>query len=132
VVRVYWQLPNTYHALIETHPHKGQAARVRKAVNGNAPASKKQGGQHRLYFTPDQLKRRFRSLKFRMGLAGDVNKPVYVFLGEHRHTQRRMFEVNNSGFVFTSASERAAPQVEAALFARQQAKLGRLQQEGGV
>jgi hypothetical protein len=128
IVRLFWQLPNTYHSLIDTHPYKGQAARVRKAVNGEPPVSKKRDGHYRRYFTPEQLKCRHRSLKFRMGRSGDVNQPVYVFLGQHRVTQKRMFEVTNSGFYFTSASERVAPQVEHAFFARQEAKFERLRQ----
>lgn len=126
VVRLFWQLPNTYHALIEIHSHKGQAAKVRQAVKSESPASEKRGGNYRLYFTPEQLKRRFRSLKFRMGLAGDVNKPVYVFVGQHRYTHRRIFEITNSGFLFTSASERVQAVQERAFFAQQTTKFERL------
>lgn len=122
VVRLYWQLPNSYHSLVKLHPCRGQAAKVRRAVNSETPASLKRGGNYRLYFTPDQLKSRFHSLKFRMGLAGDVFKPVYVFLGQHRHTHRRIFEVTNSGFIFTDASERIAAVQERAYFRRQAAK----------
>lgn len=125
VVRLFWQLPNTYHALIEIHPHKGQAAKVRQAVKSESPASEKRGGNYRLYFTPEQLKRRFRSLKFRMGQSGDVNKPVYVFVGQHRYTHRRIFEVTNSGFLFTSASERVAAVQERGFFAHQTVKFKR-------
>lgn len=121
VIRLRWQLPNTYTALIEPHTHKGQAGKVRRAMNADLPADTKRGGSCRLYLaSPEALKRRYRSLKFRLGQLGDVNRPVYVYLGEHRRTRQGMFEITNSGLVFTEANERLAPKYERRLFRQQQ------------
>jgi hypothetical protein len=112
-IRLRWQLPNTYSALIAFHPHRGQAAKVRRAVNGGHPAAQKRGGHCPRYLaSADHLKRLHRSLKYRLGLLGDVRKPVYVYLGEHLRTRQGMYEVNNSGFVMTHPNERVHPQAE--------------------
>jgi hypothetical protein len=129
VIRLFWQLPNTYHSLIDTHPYKGRAAKVRKAVNGEPPVSRKRDGHYRVFFTEEQLKRRHASLKFRMGRLGDVFRPVYVYRGQHRASQKRIYEMTNSGFWVTSASERVASHIELAFFDRQKAKFDALQRK---
>jgi hypothetical protein len=118
-VRLRWQLPNTYHAAISHHPHKGQAAKVRRAVRAVFPASEKRGGHLRRYLSSaEKLKRLYRSLKFRMGLLGDVNQPVYVYMGVHHRTRAGMFEVTNTGFLFTHPNERLSPEQEQEAFTR--------------
>jgi hypothetical protein len=118
-VRLRWQLPNTYHAAISHHPHKGQAAKVRRAVRAVFPASEKRGGHLRRYLSSrEKLKRLYRSLKFRMGKLGDVNQPVYVYMGVHHRTKAGMFEVTNTGFLFTHPNERLSPEHEQEAFAR--------------
>jgi hypothetical protein len=125
-VRLRWQLPNTYHAAISHHPHKGQAAKVRRAVRAVFPASEKRGGHlHPMYLqSSDKLKRLYRSLKFRMGLLGDVNQPVYVYRGVHHRTKAGMFEMTNTGFLFTHPNERLSPEQEEAVLARRLKRAG--------
>lgn len=77
---------------------------------------------HLLFHNPSDLriqalKRRHRSVKFRMGELGDPNQPVYVYLGDHERSQSRIFEINNSGFVMSVVNERETPQEEAWYFA---------------
>jgi len=112
-IRLRWQLPNSYHAAITYHERRGQAANVRKALNAKYPAYTKRGG-HCLRYLPsfEKLKRLYRSIKFRKGLLGDVRKPVYVYRGEHRRTKHGIFEITNTGFLFTHPNERAAPKRE--------------------
>lgn len=107
-VRLMWQLPNTYHAEIISHSHKGQAAKVRKAVQStDDPADNKSGGQNRRYFqSPKKLKARHHSRKFRMGLLGDVNRKVYVYLGTHRNSKRGVFEYTAEKHPITHPDER--------------------------
>jgi hypothetical protein len=112
-VRLFWQLPNTYHSTIQPHAHRGQSAKVRRAVTSEYPAEIKRGGQCLRYLpSPDALKRRYRSLKFRMGKYGDTTKPVYVYVGRHKRSQRGVFEINSSGFVLTEPNERLSPKAE--------------------
>lgn len=112
-IRLRWQLPNTYHALISHHKKRGQSGRVRRAVNAGYPASEKRGGHFPHYLpTTEKLKRLYRSLKFRMGLLGDVDKPVYVYIGEHCRTGQGIFEITNTGFLFTHPNERVSSQRE--------------------
>jgi hypothetical protein len=117
-VRLRWQMPNTYFSTTYSTPHKGQASRVRKAVNAEYPPYSKRGGQCSLRYvmSPKKLKRLCRSLKFRMGLLGDVDRPFYVFLGEQRRTGQGIFEITNSGFVFTNANERVPIKAEKEYF----------------
>ena len=128
-VRLRWQLPNTYHSEINAHVHRGQASKIRRAVNAVFPAPEKRGGPLPLYLpTPEKLKRLYRSLKFRLGLLGDVNRPVYLYLGDHCRTGQGMFEITNTGFWFTHPNERASMIDEyvyfAALEQRMRSKIG--------
>jgi hypothetical protein len=117
-VRLRWQMPNSYFSATFSTAHKGQASKVRKAINAEYPPYSKRGGQCSLRYvmSPKKLKRLCRSLKFRMGLLGDVYRPFYVFLGEHRRTRQGIFEITNSGFVFTDANERAPIKAEKEYF----------------
>jgi hypothetical protein len=120
-IRLMWQLPNTYHAAIPTHTHNGQAAKVRKAVHStDDPAVTKSGGQIRLYYqSPKKLKARHHSLKFRMGLLGDVHRRVYVYVGTHPASQRGVFEYTAEKHPMTHPAERETPQREWRFFARE-------------
>lgn len=117
-VRLMWQLPNSYHSSIQTHAHKGQASKVRRAVRSiDDPADVKRGGEKRRYFqSAKALKARQRSRKFRMGLLGDVTKRVYVHLGRHKRSRRGVFEWTNREQPLTGADERASVEVEAIYF----------------
>ena len=130
-IRIAWQIPNTYHADIQRHPHNGQAKKVRKAAHSTLdPADTQSGGQVRLYYpSQKKLKARVRSLKFRMGLLGDVNRRVYVYLGKHRRSKRGVFEYTNRGYPITSPDEREKPETEALYFAVQAAETARFWQE---
>ncbi len=117
--RLCWQLPNSYHSTIKTHVHKGQAGKIRKAAQQSMddPANSKRGGKARLYFqSSKKLKARQRSRKFRMGLLGNVNQGVYVYLGQHERSRRGVFEYTNRGMPITSAGERATPLAEVDYF----------------
>ncbi len=116
--RLMWQIANTYHSTIESHSKKGQATKIRKAAQSiDDPANSKRGGKARLYFqSSKKLKAHQRSRKFRMGLLGEVNRPVYVFLGRHERSRRGVFEWTNRGEPITSAGERATPLNEAVYF----------------
>lgn len=121
VVRLRWQLPNSYHTTLRDHPKRGQAAKVRKAVNAMLPAAEQRGGYLLRYLSsPHKLKRLYRSRKFRMGLLGDADRPLYVFIGEHYRTKSGMWEITNSGWTFTHPNERLAAIREQAYFDRQQ------------
>jgi hypothetical protein len=124
-------MANTYHADIQRHRHNGQAKKVRKAAQRTLdPADNQSGGQVRLYYpSPKKLKARVRSLKFRMGLLGDVNRRVYVYLGRHRRSQRGVFEYTNRGYPITAAEEREKPETEALYFAVEGAATARYWQE---
>lgn len=120
IVRIRWQLPNTYTSSLKPHAHRGQAGKVRRKVTTDIPADTKRGGPCRHYLTPEELKRRFRSRAFRLGLKGDVNRPVMVFLGMHQRSKQGMFEITNSGFWFTHANERVKPEREQRFFREQE------------
>ncbi len=114
VIRVRWQMVNTYRAAVEPHAHRGQSKRIRAAARTvEQPVQPKRGGHCLRYVSsPEALKRLYRSRRFRMGLLGDVDRPVYVYLGIHKRRGERIHEISNSGFVFTQAGERATPTVE--------------------
>ena len=110
VARVRWQLPNTYLVgAIKQHHKKGQAAKVRRRVNGvteTMPADERRGGWHRLYFDQAATLRRF----VRKHPEAEAR---YVWRGENR-CRHGIFEINASGFPLTHALERATPRDERA------------------
>ena len=100
VTRLYWQTCNTYqvHGLRQ-HPRKGQAGKVRKAINNvlDQPANERRGGslRSRRYFdTPEGLKRQVD----RYGGA------YYLWRGENRRGWG-IFELNGTGFWVTYPDE---------------------------
>jgi hypothetical protein len=117
--RIMWQIPNSYHAQLPMHPHRGQASKVRRAVNSiDDPADIESGGQNRRYYpSPKALKARHRSLKFRKGLMGDVTKRVYVYLGRAPRGRRGVFEYTANAVPVTQAGERETAEKEALYFA---------------
>jgi len=107
VVRVRWQLPNTYYSSTLSMNRKGQARKVRRAVNAEYPPVSKPGGQCLRYLkSPKAMKRLYKNLKFRMGLLGDTKRPFYVYMGQHRRTGHGIYEICNTGYLFTYANER--------------------------
>lgn len=100
--RVYWRLPNSYKTkFIRQHPHKGQASKVRKAVNAalDRPADGKRGGDH-------ELRRYFDNAKHLKDFAARHHTTGYLWRGENRH-QAGVFEINRNGFPQTYTNERA-------------------------
>ena len=83
VERRYWQRPNSYTSRICPHAHRGQARKVRSAVNGVFSAET-DGGTRRTNYTAKAHYKRVRSRKFRLGQDGDVMEPVHVYLGMNR------------------------------------------------
>ena len=110
VARVRWQLPNTYLVgAIKQHHKKGQAAKVRRRVNGvteTMPADERRGGWHRLYFDQAATLRQFVR-------KHPETEARYVWRGENRW-RHGIFEINASGFPLTHALERATPRDERA------------------
>jgi hypothetical protein len=103
VVRHRWQLPNTYFSSLSQHYRRGQASKVRRAVNYSLelPADFKRGGLPRLYHdTPERLRRQARK--------NPELPPRYVWRGENRHGHG-IFEPNQNGFPMTHAKERLKP-----------------------
>ena len=100
VTRLYWRTCNTYQTRgIRQHPHKGQAARVRKAINAllDQPAAERRSGllrRKRYFDTPEGLKRYVRR-------HGGV---YYLWRGENRRGYG-IFELNSTGFCMTYANE---------------------------
>jgi hypothetical protein len=121
--RLRWQLPNTYHATLPSHAHRGQAAKVRRTVQTDIPVVQQRDGHCRLYYTSERYTRRCKSVKFRMGKLGDVHRAVYVYLGQHKRTQHGIYEISSSGFTFTDPNERARPTHERAHFGLEAARL---------
>jgi hypothetical protein len=117
--RIMWQMPNSYHAELPMHPHRGQASKVRQAVNSiDDPADIQSGGQNRRYYPSQKaLKARHRSLKFRKGLLGDVTKRVYVYLGTAPRGKRGVFEYTANAVPITQAGERETMEKEVLYFA---------------
>jgi hypothetical protein len=118
-VRLMWQIPNTYHAALPMHSHTGQASKVRRAVNSiDDPADIQSGGQNRRYYpSPKNLHATHRSRKFRMGLLGDVNRRIYVYLGTQPRNKRGVFEYTAQAVPITHQAEREQPKKEAIFFA---------------
>ena len=81
--RRFWQRPNTYTSSIRAHGHRGQARKVRKAVN-DAMSAETDGGPWRSNYTVQAHAKRVKSYKFRSGQAGAIDQPVHVYLGEDR------------------------------------------------
>jgi hypothetical protein len=101
-IRLYWRLPNTYQvAAIRQHPRRGQASKVRKAVNAefDHPAAMWRGGLQRLklYFDHPQRLRAYARKR------GGV---YYLWLGENKHGQG-IWEPTSTGFPDTRPRERA-------------------------
>lgn len=105
VARIRWQLPNTYLAgTVRQHHRQGQAAKVRRLVNGvteTMPAAKRRGGLHRLYFDQAETLRKF----VRTHPEAEAR---YVWRGEN-DLRDGIFEINESGFPLTHSRERAKP-----------------------
>lgn len=105
--RICWQLPNTYKTKgIKIHRHRGQAQKVRKAVNYELqqPANHWRGGFARcsLYF--DSVKRLRSYLKKHPGT-------YYLWRGKNKH-QQGIFEATSTGWSETTATERASFRIE--------------------
>jgi hypothetical protein len=100
VRRLYWQTCNSYQVRgIRQHPRRGQAGKVRKAINTvlNQPANARRGGSLRFkrYFeTPEGLKRQ----------ADKYGGAYYLWCGEN-HKGHGIFELNSTGFRQTQVNE---------------------------
>jgi hypothetical protein len=119
VVRVRWQLPNSYLVgAIRQHHKKGQAAKVRRRVNKAAetlPVDERRDGWHeRLYFDQAATLRQF------VRKHPEV-EARYVWRGENR-LRAGIFEINASGFPLTHCMERAKPREERDYFLVQEEK----------
>lgn len=128
VMRVRWQLPNTYFTKgVKQHRHRGQSAKVRRTVNSvlsNAflknhelqqPANVWRGGSLRCQLDSDR-KLYSRKLYFDSPskLASYVDKyggMGYLWLDENRHGHG-LFEVSVCGIAETQAHERETFWVE--------------------
>lgn len=106
LIRVCWQLPNTYRTKgIKQHPKRGQG---RKVLAGLLPLDSKAEGMHRnprIYF---QSSKRLRSTVRKWGT---VRHYRYLWLGVNRKGQQ-MYEPNENGFPDTTASERTSRRSE--------------------
>ena len=100
VTRLYWQTCNSYQVKgMRQHPRRGQAGKVRKAINDvlNQPANARRGGSLRFkrYFeTPEGLKRQ-------VDKHGGV---YYLWCGENSKGHG-IFELNGTGFRQTQVNE---------------------------
>jgi hypothetical protein len=116
VVRIRWQLPNSYLVgAIRQHHRKGQAAKVRRRVRVETetlPAKERRGGWHRLYFDQAATLRQF----VRKHPEAEAR---YVWRGENR-VRQGIFEINASGFPLTHGMERAKPREERNYFLTQE------------
>lgn len=92
VTRRFWQRPNTYTSTVSAHAHRGQARKVRKAVNG-AISAETDGGPWRTNYTAQAHYKRVRSRKFRVGEDGDVMQPVHVYMGVDRRSGAGVWEL---------------------------------------
>lgn len=102
VVRVRWQLPNTYFTRgIKQHRHRGQSSKVRRSVNHELqqPANSWRGGLPRckLYFNSST------KLKGYIKKNGGVG---YLWLDENNYGHG-VFEVTACGIAETKVGERA-------------------------
>jgi hypothetical protein len=107
VMRVYWQLPNSYEPHgIRQHPRKGQASKTRKAANDcfDLPANERRGGMHR-------LRRYFDSGEGLRSYTDKYNTVGYLWRGENKRGAG-MFEPSGDGFGVTTARERAGFKTE--------------------
>lgn len=100
-VRLIWQSPNTYKTRgIKQHPHKGQAPKVRKAVNEQLqqPDNKWRVGLPvvKLYF--DSQKRAKQHIKKHGGI-------VEMWRGRNKH-KHGIYEATQTGTAETNATER--------------------------
>lgn len=101
VVRVRWQLPNTYFAKgIKQHRHRGQSQKVRRTVNHELqqPAKQWRGGLLgcKLYFdSPTKLQ----------GYTEKYGGARYLWLDQNQHGHG-LFEATSSGITETQARER--------------------------
>jgi hypothetical protein len=108
VIRIRWRTSNTYQVSnIRQHPKRGQAKKVRKAVNHTSelPAENKRGGMQRLN------KMYFDNAKHLKVYTAKYHTIGYLWRGEARWG-RGVFEINNIGFWLTYANERVQPGVE--------------------
>ena len=100
VTRLYWQTCNSYQVKgMRQHPRRGQAGKVRKAINNvlNQPANTRRGGSLR-------FKRYFETSE---GLKRYVDKhggTYYLWRGENRKGHG-IFELNGTGFRQTQINE---------------------------
>ncbi|MBZ0296231.1 MAG: hypothetical protein K8L99_26970 [Anaerolineae bacterium] len=114
-VRLYWRMPNSYHTrTIREYPHKGQARKVREAVNDtlDEPADEKRGGgstRRRYFENPRHLRKHVEK----------HGKPGYLWMGVNRYG-RRLWEINRDGFLYTHVNERLAPAAEEELMGPRQ------------
>lgn len=112
VIRIRWRTSNSYQvSAIRQHHRHGQAKKVRKAVNDlfEHPTAEKRGGTH-------SLKRYFDDVKRLKVYTAKHDSMGYLWRGENRKG-RGIFEINNTGFWFTHANERAARPAENAYLA---------------
>ena len=103
VVRIRWRTSNSYQISgIRQHPKRGQARKVRQAVNSTIeqPASQSEGG-------PLVLKRYFDNARHLKDYTAKHHSIGYLWRGENRAGQG-VFEINCTGFWFTWANERVA------------------------
>ena len=117
--RFLWQISNTYLVKgIREHRHKGQAKKVRKAVNQQLleqPANSRRGGSpvRKLYF--DSPKRLRQHLKKHEGA-------YYLWRGENRHNHG-IFEATDTGWSETHAKERLSFSQERKIWAEGRVRL---------
>ena len=107
VVRIRWRTSNTYQTSgIRQHPKRGQARKVRKAVNGmfEQPADGKRCGPH-------PLKRYFDNAKHLKDYTAKKLCIAYLWRGENWLGQG-VFEINTTGFWFTWPNERVSASEE--------------------
>lgn len=96
-----WRISNTYKTrYCRQHPHKGQASKVRRAVNRvlEQPANQRRGGLpvRKLYFETAKSLRAYL----------DKHEGVYqLWRGENKQGHG-IFEVNSEGYAQTKANER--------------------------
>lgn len=100
-IRLIWQIPNTYKIKgIKEHPAKGQAPRVRKAVNQQLqqPANQWRGGSPVVLLYFDTAKRLRAYLNEHQGV-------YYLWRGTNRQ-RHGIFEATATGWAETQARER--------------------------
>lgn len=102
-IRLMWQLPNTYKTKgIREHHHKGQASKVRSAVNEQL---QQPDNQWRVGLPVAHLY--FESAKRLRAYLKDHDGVFYLYRGRNRH-KHGIFEATDTGHPETNAKERVA------------------------